>query len=136
MMEPSLVLQLALRTRLVATAAVTALVPATAILDRNARPEVFPCILIGEGQTVPDEGLSRNRYRVFADLHVWQKEAGLAGVKLITGAIREALAAPFWTVSGLHVADLVVTSTRFMRDADGIHAHGVASVEAVMQTIG
>lgn len=58
MMEPSLALQKAVRARLVATSAVTTLVPAAHVLDRNNRPEVFPAIIIGEGQTILGEGLT------------------------------------------------------------------------------
>ena len=49
-MTPEIALQMALRTRLVSTAAVTALVPAAAILDRNELPAPDPSIILGEGQ--------------------------------------------------------------------------------------
>jgi hypothetical protein len=134
-MEPSLALQKAIRARLVATSAVTALVPAANVLDKNSRPEVFPSINIGEGQTVPGDGLARNRHTVFADLHVWQTEAGLAVNKAIVGAIRQAFGAPFYTIDGHHVADLSITSARFMRDPDGVHSHGIVSIEAQLVEI-
>lgn len=130
MTEPSLALQAAIRARLVAASTVTSLVPAASILDRNARPAPFPSIIIGEGQTVPDEGLARRRHQVFADLHIWATEPGLVVSKQIAGAIRDALADTFWNVPGLHVADLHVTSSRFMRDPDGLHSHGVISLSA------
>jgi hypothetical protein len=130
MTEPSLAMQAAIRARLVATGAVTSLVPATSILDKNSRPETFPSIIIGEGQTVPDEGLARRRHQVFADLHIWQKEAGLVGAKQIAGAIRDALADTFWNVTGLHVADLHIASSRFLRDPGGLHSHGIITLQA------
>ncbi|GAB1581730.1 DUF3168 domain-containing protein [Phyllobacterium phragmitis] len=129
MTEPSLALQAAIRARLVATSAVTSLVPASNILDRNSRPETFPCILIGEGQTIPDEGLARTRHHVFADLHIWQKEPGLVGAKQIAGAIRDALSDTFWDVTGLHVADLHIASFRFIRDPGGLHSHGIMTLQ-------
>lgn len=130
MTEPSLPLQAAIRARLVATSAVTALVPAASILDRNARPVPFPSIIIGEGLTVPDDGLARHRYEAFADLHIWATEAGLTVSKQIAGAVRQALSDGPLTVSGFHVADLRIASARFMRDPDTIHSHGVVSLEA------
>lgn len=131
MMEPSLALQKAMRARLIGTPAVTALVPAANVLDRNAVPlNVFPSIIIGEGQTVPGEGLARNRHTVIADLHIWQTEPGLAQAKAIAGAIRQAFDAPFYTIDGHHVADLHIISARFLRDPDGLHSHGVISVDA------
>lgn len=132
MTEASLDLQKAIRARLVVTSAVTSLVPASSILDRNARPEVFPCILIGEGQTLMDAGIARDRSQVFTDLHVWQTEAGLAGCKGIVGAIRDALSDGYWTLDHHQVADLYLSSVRFMRDPDGIHSHGVVTVRAAL----
>ena len=135
MTEPSLAMQAAIRARLVATSAVTSLVPATSILDKNSRPEVFPGIIIGEGQTVPDAGLSRTRHQTFFDLHIWATEPGLAVSKQIAGAIRDALADTFWNVPGLHVADLFISSSRFMRDPDGLHSHGVVTLSAFVKEV-
>lgn len=129
-MEASLALQKAIRARLVATPALTALVPANNVLDRNSRPEVFPCINIGDGQTVIGDGISRTRFQVYADLHIWQAEPGTAQSKAIAGAIREAFAAPLYTVDGHHVADLFIQQTRFLRDPDGLHSHGIVSLAA------
>jgi hypothetical protein len=129
-MEPSLELQKAVRVRLAASTAVTTLVPAASIVDRNGTPSTFPSILIGEGQTVPGGDISRRRHDVFLDLHIWQREGGLAFSKEVAGAIRAALADARWTASGLHVADLYVASSRFLRDPNGTHSHGVLSLTA------
>lgn len=129
-MEPSLALQAALRARLVASKAVTAIIPATAIVDRNAAPVLDHSIVIGEAITGPDDGLARNRHIVAADLHVWRKEPSTVGAKQAIGAIREALADGPLAVAGFHVADLRIASTRFLRDPGGQHSHGVVSLEA------
>lgn len=131
-MEPSLELQKAIRVRLVASSALTSLVPAANIVDRNGTPAAFPSILLGEGQTVAGGDIARRRHEVFVDLHIWQKETGLVFSKQVAGAIREALADTRWTATGLHVADLRVTSSRFMRDPNGIHSHGVISLTALV----
>ena len=131
-MEPSLALQLAIRARLVASSAVIALVPATSIRDANGIPSVFPCILLGEGQTVPGGNIARTSHEVFADLHIWQKESSLAFSKSVAGAIRAALTDSRWNVPGLHVADLHVTSSRFLRDPGGQHSHAVLSLSAIV----
>jgi len=130
MMDPSLDFQKAMRSRLVATSAVTALVGASAIMDRNQRPEVFPCVLIGEGQTLAPLGMSRNRHEIYADVHIWQSEMGLTGVKAIAQAIREALADGPLSFDAHRLADLYVRDTRYMRDPDGIHAHAVLTLYA------
>jgi hypothetical protein len=129
-MEASLELQKAIRSRLVAASAVTALVPATNIVDRNGTPAVFPCVLLGEGQTVPGGDIARTRHDAFLDLHIWAKETGLVTAKQIAGAIRAALADSVWSIPGIHVADLHVTSSRFLRDPNGLHSHGVLSLSA------
>ena len=84
--------QVAIRNRLVATAAVTALVPAASILDVNQRPSPSPSIILGESQAV-DEGTSLRRahVRVYHTIHVWKREPSLEGVKVICGAIRKAI---------------------------------------------
>lgn len=129
MTEPSLPLQAAIRARLVATSAVTALVPAASILDRNARPVPFPSIIIGEGTTSPDDGLARHRHLAVADLHIWATEPGLVQAKTIAGAVRDALNDGPLSVTGFHVADLRIASSRFLRDPDQLHSHGVLSLE-------
>jgi len=128
--EPSLDLQKAIRARLIATAPVVALVPAAHIRETSGTPSVFPSILIGEGQTIIGGSIARNRHTVFSDLHVWQTEPGLAQAKGMVGTIRQAFAAPFYTLDHHYVADLFIASTRFMRDPDGLHSHGVVSIEA------
>lgn len=127
--------QTAIRARLVATGAVTALVPASSILDRNARPAPDPSIVIGEGQSVDEGRIDRAVQRVFATLHVWKKEAGLAGVKAIAGAIRAAIGAARLDVAGHHCGDAYVSSARFLRDPDGETAHGIVTVECLVSEV-
>ena len=134
MTEPTLDLQKAVRLALVASSDVTALVPASVILDRNLRPEVFPCILIGEGHAMPSDGLARVRHRAFLDLHVWTNEDDLASCKRIVGAIRDALK-NVGPLDNFATADLRVTFVRFLREHDedkahGAHGHGVVTIEA------
>ncbi|WP_333822428.1 DUF3168 domain-containing protein [Pinisolibacter sp.] len=126
-------LQTLVRARLIASPDLVALVPADHVLDKNDRPEVFPCILIGEGQTLPDEGLARDRFAVTLDVHVWAEEPGLATVKTIAHAVRQALVLPF-VILRFHVVDLRIASTRFMRDPAG-YGHAVVTVEAPMKEI-
>jgi hypothetical protein len=128
-------LQTAIRLRLVATPAVTALVPAVSILDVNQRPAPVPSIIIGEGQAVEGDRIDRRDQRLFMTLHVWKKEPGLRGVKAIAGAIRAALHSARLTVAGWHCGDCRVSSMRFLRDPDGETAHGVVTVEALVVEI-
>lgn len=132
-MDPSLALQAAIRARLVASSALAALVPAANVRDANGIPAVFPCILIGEGQTLPGGDIARKRHDAVLDLHIWAAESGVVVSKQIAGAVRAALADARWHIPGLQVADLHVRSSRFMRDPDGLHSHGVISLSAIVK---
>lgn len=133
-MSADLEVQKAIRARLISFPAVSALVPAANILDRNQRPVPVPGIMLGETQVV-DEGtsLKRAHVRVFHTVHVWQREASLEGVKAIAWAVRSAIHSGRLSLgAGLHCADAFVSSTRFLRDPDGETSHGVVTVEVLV----
>lgn len=135
-MSAALSLQRALRARLVATPAVTGLVPARAILDAHQRPAPDPAIVLGEDQEIDAGSIRRGRVRVFATLHLWKREASTEGVKEIAGAIRTALHAGRLDLgAGWHCADAFVSATRFLRDPDGETSHGVVTVEALLEEL-
>lgn len=129
-MEASLALQKAVRLRLVGSSLVTSLVSANSIVDKNARPEIFPCIIMGEGQAVISDGLARNRTHVYADLHLWATEPGLVQCKTIADAIRKALEDTIWSVEDHALADIYIASSRYLRDPDSIHSHGIVTLQA------
>lgn len=132
-MSADLALQEALRARLIATAAVTALVPAASILDRHHRPAPSPCIVLGETQEV-DEGssLQRRHTRIYHTVHVWVREPSTEGGKQIGAAIKAALRAGRLDLGvGLHCADQRVSTARYLRDPDGETTHGVIVVEVL-----
>lgn len=59
-----------------------------------------------------------------------EKEASLAGVKAIAGAIRVAIRAGRAALdAGFELIDWRVSTTRFLRDPDGETAHGVVTIE-------
>jgi hypothetical protein len=133
----SLALQKALRKRFVATGAVTSLVPAANILDRNQRPAPDPSIILGEDQEI-DEGLTiqREYVRVVSTVHVFKKEPSLAGVKEIAGAIRKAVGRV--RLLDLEDADFIcsdcrVDGVRFIRDPDGETSHGIVTLSSLIQ---
>lgn len=136
-MSPELALQFVVRQRLAETSGVTDLVPASSILDRNARPTPTPSIIIGEGQSI-DEGdsIARNLLQVYLDLHVWMTEDSTEGVKLIAGAIRRAIQlGRLANTSGFHFVDCHVRSSRYLRDPDGLTSHAVVTISAKVQEI-
>lgn len=85
MSEASLAAQRLAVVKMRARPELTALVPSGNIFDRNERPEVFPCVVIGEGQTVGDDIDCADLSEVHLSLHVWTKENGLVACKSIAG---------------------------------------------------
>lgn len=130
----ALALQKAMRGRLTAFPAVTALVHPKDIVDRHGAPVTFPCIMLGEDQEVDAEvTLARRHVRIFATLHVWDRSTSTVGVKRIAGAVRDALHdAPLELNEG-RLVDLRHTATRYLRDPDGETAHAVVTVEALIE---
>jgi hypothetical protein len=133
--EPSLALQKLIRGRLLAATAVTSLLPADNILDRNGTPEIFPCILIGGGYTDHADLIESFHETTFADVHVWTEEPGLSEAKAIAAAVRNALGGRPWAVEGHRCINLTVSRTRCPRDPNGSYGHAVLSVEAILQEV-
>jgi hypothetical protein len=105
-------------------------VPESNIRDSNGVPTIFPAIVLGEAQVLPDEGLFRHRFEVYFDIHAWMAEQGTVFVKQIAGAIRQALSGVILKTDDHYVADLQVAQTRFLRDPDRIHSHAVVTLKA------
>jgi hypothetical protein len=134
MAEPSLAVQFAIWNLLVASEAVTAAVPPERIFERTTRPEIMPCIQIGDGQTVNESTtLNRRHVRVYSDVHVWTNEEGLSNVKTIAGNVAAALRAKP-SIDGFHVVDWKVTGTRFLRDPGEI-GHAIVTVETLVNEV-
>lgn len=132
-MSADLVVQKAIRARLVETSAVIDLVPAASILDRNATPAPRPGIVIGETQVIDEGGnLARTRERIYHTLHVWKTEPSREGVKEIMAAIRAAIRSTRLDLGpSYHCADWHVRSARAMSDPDGETSHGVMVVDVL-----
>lgn len=132
--DPSLMLQAAVRRRLIAFPDLTALVPPSAIFDRMRRPEAQASIVMGDGQTVPEDSyLARNVVRVFLDLHVWVKADALEPVKDIVGGIAAALKGSAPVLDAGRCADFRFAHARFLRDPGNEWGHGIVTVEALVE---
>jgi hypothetical protein len=134
--DPSLVLQATIRQRLIASADVLALVPETNVMDSNGRPEVMPCVLIGEGQTV----FRRFDSTSYTTLHIWFQEPGLVQAKECASAVVDILTVDAQIDGPLHLDgfvchDLSVTQTQFMRDPHGPYSHGIVTVAGLMKAV-
>ncbi|WOI55127.1 DUF3168 domain-containing protein [Palleronia sp. LCG004] len=133
-----LAVQIALRARLVASPDVTVDVPPDAILDRNARPAPTPGIVMGEAQVidVSEIDLDHRRSRVTHTLHIWQRSQSREGVKRIMGAMRAAILPGRLDLGPeLHAVQTRVTQMRALSDPDGETAHGVLTVEILVEEL-
>jgi Protein of unknown function (DUF3168) len=128
MNDPSLSVQATIIKRLNAAQ----VLPQHTIFDRGGRPEIFPCIIVGEAHTIYPDYSNNFHIQTVADLHVWTKEADLVSAKLIAGRARAAIFKAPWLVEGFRCINLRIETSRFLRDPDGIHSHAVLSVTAVL----
>lgn len=136
MSEASLAAQRLAVVKMRARPALTALVPAANIFDKNALPEVFPCIIIGEAQTVGDDIQCADISTVHLTMHVWTTENGLSACKNIAGEVRRALRDVSEIQEGFAL-DFNFSDSIFMRDPDGLHSHGVVNFEVLAEdTVG
>jgi len=132
-MSASLAFQIAARAILIANADVIALIPAANIMDANGQPELLPRINMGEDQEIPADDVVGRYTRLLATMHVWNREPGLEGVKAITSAVRKALILQTWTQNGFCCIDTRLVSARYLRDPDGLTAHGVITFQALIE---
>lgn len=136
MIEPTLALQTAIRSALIAAPAVTALVPADHIRAGWVDTGNLPSIIMASGQTVYLGNGSGSQYiaRVFLDLHIWAVEDGADTAKAIGFAacdvLKDAPASP-----DMGIDEWRLPAVRWMRDPEPEKAftHGVLTVEAVIR---
>lgn len=110
------------------------LVPGNNIFDRHSRPEVFPCVIVGEAQTVGADTDCFDLSDVFLTIHVWTEETGFVRCKEIAGEVRRALRGIEGQQDGFEISFAFGDAT-FMRDPDGLHSHGVLTFEATAEDL-
>lgn len=131
-MSANLAVQKALRAVFVARSALTALVPAANILDRNTRPNPAPSIILGESQEI-DGGLATGgSVEIFHTVHIWVEEPSLAGARRIGWEMRQALRAGRVALEGGFVLGGWTSTARYVRDPDGKTSHGILTVAAIV----
>lgn len=134
MIEPTLAIQTAIRTRLINTPAVTALVPVTHIRAGSTRPDNTPAIIMSNGSTAlhgHDYTAQRVAW-VYMDLHIWTLDQGEERAKQIAFTVTNALDKEI-TIDGGYCDHFRVTHSIFPRDPDPAYGHGVLSVEALVR---
>ena len=134
--EPSLEFQTAIRAKLIASPAVTALVRPELIRAGWHRPDGQPCVILSGAQTeyLGQASGSQHVARVHLDLHIWALEDGPDTAKAIGWQITQALIG-FTGTAELHVDDMQQPRVTWLRDVQPelSMSHGVMSLEAVIR---
>ncbi len=135
MITPDIEFQTQIRSALIASSAVTGLVPVDHIRAGSTRPDKLPCVVLANPDTA-NLGQSGERWltRVWLDLHVWAIEDGADMARRIGGAVTAALwDAPVPTENDINSYGR--PSFKYMRDPDPdkAYCHGVATVSGVVR---
>ncbi|TPW26390.1 DUF3168 domain-containing protein [Pararhizobium mangrovi] len=136
MREPTVALAAAIRSRLIADPAVTALVAPDLVRAGSTRPDRMPTIILASGQTIflGNAAGSQLVATVYLNTHIWALEDGAETAKAIGFAVMNALriapASPDFVID-----EWEHLSVRWMRDPDPAQnlTHGVMTVEATMR---
>ncbi|TAY66492.1 DUF3168 domain-containing protein [Rhizobium leguminosarum] len=138
MIEPTLALQTAIRSRLISKPEVMVLLEddPTRVRSGSTRPDIMPCVIMSDGNTAlhgHDYTAQRTAW-VYLDLHIWTLDAGQDAAKEIAGAVIAALDKPL-NFEGCDCDHFRVTRSTFSRDPTPGYGHGVLSVEAFIRWI-
>ncbi|MDX0973537.1 DUF3168 domain-containing protein [Sinorhizobium medicae] len=128
MSSPSYELQVAIVSRLKATAAVTALI-GQRVYDSVPPDAAFPYVTVGEGDETSDDVDCVTGFEIALDVDVWSRAVGFPEAKQISDTVRRALLDPEMTLPANALVYFRHRQTRFIRDPDG-SSHAVLSFEA------
>ena len=141
MVDPAEILQKTIRSTLIDSPDVLALLAPDHIRSGSTVPANFPCVIMAAPQTVNLGRAAAGLYatRVYIDLHIWAQEHG-AGTAQQIGAVLthvlwdcpEARIGPF--ENNPAIAEYERPSFKYMRDPDPdkSYSHGVGTVEAAI----
>ncbi|MER9702666.1 DUF3168 domain-containing protein [Mesorhizobium sp. M0204] len=138
MLEPTVAVQTAIRSRLLDQAYVMALVPRDNVRADRIRPDKTPAVLIGNGTTVlhGDDYTAQRAAWVYLDIHIWTLDQGQDATKEIAFAVCNALDSKSkLQIEGGYCDHFKVTRAVYPRDPDPRFGHGVLSVEALIRWI-
>lgn len=124
MSDPSLVLQAAL----VAVLKNADVVPGKRVYDAIPPNPTFPYVTLGDDQVVGDDEECGQNSEVFVRIHGWSRPAtpGYVEVKGIAIAIRNAVSAANFTLSGFTVVVVEFIQHQYLQDPDGQTRHSVS----------
>lgn len=134
--DPSLTLQGAIVGALKAAPAVTAIID-DRVFDRVPRkpdgsPDVqFPYVAFGDGQVLPELAECTDAADSFITLHIWSRAVGFPECKRLGAAVTAALHDATLTLADGTLQSLLLDSSRYLRDPDGLTSHGILTFAAL-----
>lgn len=137
MIEPSVALQTALRTKLINDPAVMALVTPNNVRAGSTRPDKTPCVILAGGQTqyLGRAAGGQHLAQINLDAHIWAIEDGADTAKAIGWAVSQALIAMPDIQSGFEIDSLDQPRMIWLRDVQPelSYTHGLLEIEAVIR---
>lgn len=134
-MQPGEALQKLIFERLTADAGVVALV-GDRVYDNPPAPKlrVFPDITFGPSDAIEDDAECISGRVETIQIDCWARVNGKLGpVKPIMDAVRSALHLYDGNMTGAALVEMRVTFMRAIKDPDGLTAHGVVTVQAIIE---
>lgn len=134
--DPSFALQKAVVAALKGAAAVTAIV-SSRVFDQVGRnpdgsPNVpFPYIALGDTQVLPETAECTDAATSYVTLHLWSRAVGFPEVKRLGAAVITALHDATLALESGGLQSLLLQSTHYLRDPDGLTSHAVLVFEAL-----
>ncbi len=137
MIDPALAFQTAIRSTLIASPEVVALVTPENIRAGAVRPERLPSVVLGDTRTeyLGRAAGSQRVARVFITLHIWAQEDGADTARMIGAAVYSALEFGPKDTPELIVDEWHAPSTVWLRDPkpELSLTHGAMALEAVVR---
>jgi len=129
----SVELQKLIYERLVADTGVHAVI-ADRIYDNRPDAATFPCVTFGPSDVVEDDAECITGRVETIQLDCWARSnARIAAVKPVVDAVKKALHLYHVNPTVSALVELRVLTMRAFIDADGLTAHGVVTVQAIME---
>ncbi|MGY3527698.1 DUF3168 domain-containing protein [Bradyrhizobium sp. USDA 4452] len=134
--DPSLALQGAIVAALKDDAGVSAIVAARVFDQVGRNPDgsptvAFPYIAIGDTQVLPELAECTDAASSYVTLHLWSRAVGFPEVKRLGAAVIKVLHDAALELAGGTLQSLLLNSTHYIRDPDGLTSHAVLVFEAL-----
>lgn len=96
---------------------------------------VFPFIVFGDVQVVPDLADCIDGSEIFPSLHIWSRDKTFAECKTVSATAWASISAAEITLSENRLLLIERSAERYLRDPDGLTMHGVLTLRALTEPL-